>query len=445
MKSVMSNNTKPDAAILAVEGGPKAFDGRTAPAERKIGVEEFFALARRFGFSEAALERLEKAVGNEDLPEGGPNFGKYATTFPKPSAGSRFEHRAREIFGSPYALGVSSGTGALHAAMVAVGAAPGREVIVPALGFMATAAAVAMTGATPVFCDVDPSLQIDPEKLEAAITPRTVAVAPTHHWGMVADMDRVMAVARRHGIRVIEDCAQSPGAQYRGQPVGTIGDLGCFSISAYKIIGGGEGGLLLTANEELFNRANQLVECGGLWRKPRFGPPRYEGELFSGTNYRMSEFEATVDTVQLDKLEAVVERSRRVRRRIVSRLLPCREIIPQWNNDPEGIIGYRLRFFPESHELRARLTEVLRAEGVPASSLGPEAGPDWHVAADMYPMHSVSRGFDQCPVAADLYRREISITLDQWFNEQDCDAFADAINKVLRACCTPSDKAPLFV
>lgn len=445
MKSIEENNPQASEAPLALEGGPKAFNGRTGPAEPKIGVEEFFALARRFGFSEAALGRLEQAVGNEDLIEGGPNFGKYATTRPKPSAGSRFEQRAREIFHSPYALGVSSGTGALHAAMVAVGAGPGREVIVPALGFMATASAVALTGSTPVFCDVDFSLQIDPEKIEAAITPRTVAVAPTHHWGMVADMDRVMALARRHNIRVIEDCAQSPGAHYHGRPVGSIGDLGCFSISAYKIIGGGEGGLLITADEKLFDRANQLAECGGLWRNPRFGPPRYDGELFPGTNYRMSELEATVDTVQLEKLEAVVARSRRVRRRIVARLLSCREITPQPNNDPDGIIGYRLRFFPESHELRARLREALRAEGVPASSRGPDAGPDWHVAADMSPMFETARGCDQCPVATDLYRREINIPLDEWFNEQDCDALADAINKVLRRCCTPSKEAAPFV
>lgn len=446
MKPTLDNSTaSTEPSTLAIDGGPKAFAGRTAEAEPKIGTEEFLAIAKRFGFNEDALARLREAVSDDDLPAGGPNLGKYATTYPKPSTGSQFEALARETFGARHALGVSSGTGALHAAMVAVGAGPGAEVIIPAMGFMATAAAVAVTGATPVFCDVDESLQIDPEQIEACITPRTVAVAPTHHWGMVADMDAVMAVARKHGIKVVEDCAQSPGARYKGKHVGTIGDVGCFSISAYKIIGGGEGGLVLSDDQQLFDRINQLAECGGLWREPRFGPPRYDGELFPGTNYRMSELESAVDIIQLGKLEGIVQRSRRVRSRIVSRLQPVREITPQRNNEPEGVIGSQLRFFPETHELREKLVAAFRAEGVGAGSRGPDGPPDWHVSADMFPLHPASRRHDQCPVAADLFRREISIGLDQWFNDADCDAYAAAINKVLLALCTPADDAPAFV
>src|SRR5690606_25509793 len=116
--------------------------------------------------------------------------------------------------------------------------------------FLATSVAVALAGGKPAFCDVDESLQIDPTKIEACLSDRTVAVVLTHHWGTVADMDRVMQVARRHGLQVVEDCAQSPGASYKGKAVGSIGDVGCFSISAYKIIGGGEGGMLIT-NDDL--------------------------------------------------------------------------------------------------------------------------------------------------------------------------------------------------
>lgn len=445
MKIENKTPKKADSDIPQVDKKGVGLHGCSAPSEPKIGVDEFLALARRFGFNPDALDRLARAVSNDDLPKGGPNLGKYVTTNPKPSAGSQFEALAREVFAAKYALGLSSGTGSLHAAMVAIGAGPGKEVIIPALGFMATAAAVAMTGATPVFCDVDLSLQIDPDKIEACLSPATIGVAPTHHWGMVADMDAVMAVARKHRLKVVEDCAQSPGARYRGQAVGTIGDMGCFSISAYKIIGGGEGGLLLTDNESLFDRANQLAECGGLWRNHRFAPPRHEGELFPGTNYRMSELEAAIDTVQLGKLEAVVARSRQVRQAIVSRLLSCQEITPQTNNDPTGIIGYQLRFFPESHELGARLVEALRAEGISAYTRGPNGVPDWHVAAEMFPMHGIARGYDQCPVAADLFRREISISLDSSLNGEDCSAFANAFNKVLRTLCTPSADAAPFV
>ena len=129
----------------------------------------------------------------------------------------------------------------------------------------------------PVFCDVDRSLGIDPNKIEARVTERTVAVAPTHVMGSVCDMDGVMSVAKKHGLCVVEDAAQSSGATFGGRYGGVIGDLGAFSISSYKISGGGEGGLLLTSDERLWERASQLVETGGLWRPDRFGPPRYDG------------------------------------------------------------------------------------------------------------------------------------------------------------------------
>lgn len=440
----MTKTTQVSLDKLAVNGGPKSVESFAGQAEPKIGVEEFLAIAKRFGFKPDALERLASAVSNDDLEGSGPNLAKYWSAFPAPAAGVQFEARARELFDSPLALGFSSGTGALHAAMFACGAKPGKEVVVPAVGFMATAAAVAITGATPVFCDVDESLQLDPAKLEACLTPDTVAVAPTHHWGNVVDMDPILEIANRHEIRVIEDCAQSPGAKYKGHYVGAIGDFGCFSISAYKIIGGGEGGLLLARDERLFDRANQLAECGGLWRENRFAPARYEGELFAGTNYRMSDLEATVDLVQLDKLGAVVERHRTNYFRVVQQLKTFREITPQKINDRDGFIGYQLRFFPQSHELREQLTAALRAEGLPASSRGLESGPDWHICSEMHPLIDTigaATRYDLCPVGTDLYRREITIDINQWWTERDCDAVASGVNKVLSAYCVADENA----
>jgi 8-amino-3,8-dideoxy-alpha-D-manno-octulosonate transaminase len=444
----MSVATQANPAELAVNGGPKSVQAYQGQAEPKIGMEEFLAIAKRFGFKPAALERLAATVSNDDLEGNGPNFAKYWSAFPAPASGFQYEAKARELFGSPFALGMSSGTGALHAAMVAAGAEKGKEVIIPAMGFMATAAAAAITGATPVFCDVDESLQLNPTKIEACITPNTVAVAPTHHWGMVADMDPILEIARKHKLKVIEDCAQSPGAQYRGRYVGAIGDLGCFSISAYKIIGGGEGGLLLAQDERVFERASQLAECGGLWRENRFAPARYEGELFVGTNYRMSDLEATVDLVQLGKLQGIVERTRTNYLRVTEQLATFAEIVPQKVNDRDGLIGYQLRFFPQTHELSAKIVEALRAEGIGAGTRGPNAGPDWHVSSEMFPLidtlGAVTR-YDQCPVANDLYHREISVGISQWWTKNDCDAVAAGINKVLSAYCTPSDDAKVWL
>jgi len=447
---------------LAIDGGPKAFAGRTGVGQPKVGVEDFLAIAERFQFSPPALERLRAAVSDADLPAGGPHLGRYYGSA-SPSKGEQFEGLAREVFQVKHAFPCSSGTGALHAAFVAAGVGPGTEVICPALGFAATAMAVVLAGGVPVFCDVDESLHLDPAKLEGCVTPRTVAIAPTHHWGGVTDMAPVLALARRRGLKVVEDCAQAPGATYRGRPVGSIGDLGCFSISCYKIIGGGEGGMVVSNDAGLFERACQLAEGGGLWRNPRFAPPRHPGELFVGTNYRMSELEAAIDAVQLKKMPALFKRFHNVKMRILGQLKTFAEITPQKLNDPDGEVGYTLRFFPESIELGRQIVTALNAEGVGCGMRGDAAPPDWHIYHYMFPLvlQQGAPGQDncpfgcerylqaggkveykkgQCPVADDLFDRMISVGLNQWYSASDCKHIAGAINKVLGAYCTPDAK-----
>ena len=421
------------------------FRGRTGRSEPKIGVDEFLSIAERFGFDAATMDRLRDILSNEQLPEGGPNLARYASARPAPPVGEALDELAKETFGVRFARGMSSGTGALHAAMVAVGAGPGKEMICPAIGFLATSSAAALAGATPVFCDVDESLHIDPAGIEPLINERTVAVVPTHYFGGVVDMEEVMAVARRHGLKVVEDCAQSPGASFAGRPVGSIGDIGCFSISCYKIIGGGEGGLLTTNDERLFERAMQLAECGGFWRPNRFAPPRYEGELFVGTNYRMSELEAAVDLVQLRKLPGIVKRTRDVFHRVAAGLQPRRGIVPQKLNDPEGIVGYTLRFFPETCELAARILADLRAARIPAGHRGRSAGPDWHLYRHMFPVAAcegspIAPG--RCPVAEDLFDRCVNIHIDPWWSPEDADAAAGVIDRVLGKHCEADADAP---
>jgi 8-amino-3,8-dideoxy-alpha-D-manno-octulosonate transaminase len=348
----------------ALQGSLKAVTQIEGKGDPKIGIEEFMSVAERFGFTPEALARLRAAISVDDLGSG-PFLANYYAPLDETRV-QAFERVARETFGTTYAIGASSGTGALHAAFVAAGVGPGTEVICPAIGFYATAAAVAMANGVPVFCDVDASLSMDPGRIEALITDRTVALAPTCVMGSVPDMDPIVSVARRHGLKVVEDCAQTCGGRYRGRYVGTLGDIGCFSISAYKIVGGGEGGLILMNDERLHDRALCLAEGGGLWRPDRFAPPRYEGELFVGTNYRMSELEAAVDVVQLGKMPAVAERFRGVKRRILAELNTYREIVPQRLNDADGEVGYNLRFFPETIELGEKIVESLRAQNIGA-------------------------------------------------------------------------------
>lgn len=454
--------TTTSATTLALQGGPPAFPNMVGQPQPKIGSEEFMSLAGRFGFSAPTLDRIQQAIADEEWGAG-PNLARYATAHPPQTKGAAFEALAREKFGVKYALGVSSGTAALHCAFIAAGVGPGTEVIVPAIGFYATAAMVVAAKGVPIFCDVDASLGIDPTQIEKLITPRTVAIAPTHVMGTVCAMAPILAVARKHNLKVIEDCAQSPGGKVGGRYVGTWGDIGCFSISAYKIIGGGEGGLVITHDQRLWERINQFAEAGGLWRPDRFAPPRYEGELFNGVNYRMSELEAAVDVVQLAKLDAIVGRFHTVKMRILQQLKSFKEITPQKLNDVAGEIGYLLRFFPASYALGEEIVKALNAEGIRCGMRGEKPRPDWHIYADMYPITlktgtmTDDRPFElpiyqerdghaeyhkgQCPVADDLYNRNISIGLNQWYVPADCDMIAAGINKVLSAYCTEDANA----
>ena len=465
----MSSTNQMSEQKLAIDGGPQAFQQQHGPRRPKIGVDEFMSIAERFGFSSESLGRIRSAISDDDLGEG-PTLSRFLTAHPPQSKGEAFEHAAKEIFGSKYALPTSSGTGALHSAMVAVGVGPGSEVIVPAIGFFATAATVVAAKGVPIFCDIDESLCIDPKKIETLITPRTVAIAPTCVMGAVPDMDPILEVARKHKLKVVEDCAQAPGAKYKGLYVGTLGDIGCFSISCYKIVGGGEGGLLLTDDERLYERACQLAECGGLTRPDRFAPPRYAGELFCGTNYRMSELEAAVNVVQIQKMPALVERYNTIRKNILSQLKNYKEIVPQKITDANGGVGYMIRFFPETVDLGRRIAAALNAEGIgigrfiwPAECdiRGADAPPDWHVYRDMFavmqqsdhagsgcpfscPTYDEKGGrveYNQgdCPVADDLFDRNIQIWFDPGYDEEDCRNIADGINKVLSAYCTEDE------
>lgn len=453
------------AETLALQGGLKSVGAIEGKGEPKIGVEEFMSIAERFGFDKDTCASIEKIVRRSDWGTG-PFLANYYSGL-KESKVQAYERTAKKIFGVKHSIGVSSGSGALHAAFVAVGVGPGTEVICPAVGFIATAAAVVQAGGIPVFCDVDESMAMDPGKIEALITPRTVALAPTCVMGSVPDMDGIMKVARRHNLRVVEDCAQSCGAKFKGRYVGTFGDAGCFSISAYKTVGGGEGGLLLTNNKRVWERASQVAESGGLWRPTRFAQQRYDGELFCGTNYRMSELEAAIDVVQLRRMPATNRRFNSVKRRILCRLKSFREIVPQRLNDPVGEIGYQLRFFPATGAMGRRIADALAAEGIPAVTRGGAGAPDWHVYSYMFPVinkrgHTdvhcpfgcpiyakrggkvnYSRG--DCPVADDLFDRVVVINLNQWYTPADCRNISDGINKVLSAYCTEDRNAAQWI
>ncbi|MBI2939538.1 MAG: DegT/DnrJ/EryC1/StrS family aminotransferase, partial [Chloroflexi bacterium] len=196
-----------------------------------------------------------------------------------------------------FGIGVGSGTEALHVALAACGVGAGDEVITVAHTAVATVAAIELAGVAPVLVDVEPDhFTLDPGKLEAAISPRTRAIVPVHLYGQPADLTPILAIARRYGLRVIEDCAQAHGAQYRGRRVGSWGDLGCFSFYPTKNLGAlGDGGMVVGNDPALAERARRLREYG--WAE------RYVSHL-AGWNSRLDEIQAAILRVKLRHLDA---------------------------------------------------------------------------------------------------------------------------------------------
>ncbi len=214
-----------------------------------------------------------------------------------------FEGKFASYCQADQAIGVNSGTSALHLALLAAGVGPNDEVITTPFTFIATVSAIDYTGARPVFVDIDPiSFTIDPALIEAAITPRTKAIIPVHLYGQPADMDPILEIARRHGLVVIEDAAQAHGAEYKGRRAGSMGDLGCFSFYPGKNLGAyGEGGAVTTSNSEMARIVRMLRDWGA--------ERKYYHDL-KGFNYRMEGVQGAVLGVKMKYIEEWTEARR---------------------------------------------------------------------------------------------------------------------------------------
>jgi len=216
-----------------------------------------------------------------------------------------FEARFASYCSVKHCLAVSSGTSALHLALLAAGVGPGDEVITVSMTFVATTAAILYSGAKPVYVDVDPvTWTMDPGLIEAAITPRTKAILPVHLHGLMADMDPIMEIARRRNLVVIEDAAQAHGAEYKGRRAGSIGNLGCFSFYPGKNLGAyGEGGAVVSNNGEFAKRVSLLRDWG---QESKYN------HVAHGYNYRMDGIQGAVLNVKMDYIEAWTEARRSV-------------------------------------------------------------------------------------------------------------------------------------
>ena len=279
----------------------------------------------------------------------------------------RFESEFAQAHQAKYGRCVFNGTMALEVSLRAINIDYGDEVIVPAYTFLATATACLMVGAIPVFVDIDPNTyNLDAEKIEAALTPRTRAIIPVHIGGNPADMDRINAIAREHHLWVIEDACQAHGAAWKGQRVGAIGDLGCFSFQSSKNINAGEGGAILTNNEDLAEACWSIRNCGrarqGKW---------YQHEVLGG-NFRMTGWQAAILRAQLTRFEELAQRREENGLYLAQCLAPIAGFQPRARDARVTQHGYHL--FKSRYDStafnglpRQAFLETLRAEGIPCS------------------------------------------------------------------------------
>lgn len=246
------------------------------------------------------------------------------------------ERELCQLTGAKHALTVTSGTSALIAALAAAGIGPGDEVLVPAYTWMATAAAPVMVGAVPVLVDINETLTIDPEDIERKITPYTRAIIPVHMGNAPCDMDAIMAIAKKHGLIVIEDACQAVGVRYKDHHLGAIGHLGAFSFNKMKNVNIGEGGAVLTNDDQFYARARSYHDLGAMIRGHE---ERYNEPDFVGTNMKVTEIQSAMLQVQLHRVQPMLEQMQKRRALMASILCQSDNFIVTPHNDNDHAVS----------------------------------------------------------------------------------------------------------
>ncbi len=272
----------------------------------------------------------------------------------------RFERNFADYCGSTHGVTVSSGTTALHLALAAVGIKPGDEVLVATMTNMASFFAVHYLGAVPIPVDIEAdTLNLDPALLENLITSRTRAILVVHLFGHPADMDPILDVAKRHGLAVIEDCAQAHGAEYHGRKVGSLGTIGCFSFYANKVITTGEGGMCITNDAVLAEKMRSLKSLA-------FGTDNKFMHSGIGYNYRMTNLQAAIGCAQLEKIEDILVRKRQVAADYTGLLADCAEVqLPVEKSYARNVFWmYHIVLKGKAADARPAIMARLAAEGI---------------------------------------------------------------------------------
>ena len=406
---------------LAVEGGTPVRTGPLPTVGNKSG--------RDFGKEE--LANLTEVINSGTLFRYG---GKFV---------DQFEREFAEMLGVKHAVASTSGTSALHIATAAVNPNPGDEIITAPITDIGTLIGILFQNAIPVFADLDlRTYTMLPESVEERITSKTKAIIPVHLFGQACDMDPIMEIARKHGLAVIEDCAQAYFAEYKGQVVGTIGDLGCFSLQQSKHMSTGDGGITVTNDDDLGRRAKLFMDKG--W--PR--EPGARDYMFLGINYRMNELTGAVASAQIKKVKGIVDRRRKVADAITDRISRSPGINPpfvregckhSWWLYPITIDQSVLNATP------AEFAKALGAEGVGAG-VGYIGKPIYMSPVFQDTMTYGDSGcpfkcqyanprdykMSDCPNTVKILENIITIPVNEFFTEKDTHDVGEAIDKVAR-------------
>jgi len=364
---------------LAIEGGPRV---RTEPFPRRIlvGEEEIDAVT--------ALMLKERSNGGGFDRYGGEQVDAYEREF-------------AVYHGMTYATAVSSGTAAIHTALSALRLDIAQEVISAPITDPGGVAPILWNNCIPIFVDADAeTMNMDPDSLEARITPRTRAIIVTHLTGQPAQIDRITAIARSHGIPIIEDCAQAHAARFNGQLVGTFGDLSAFSLMGGKHhTAGGQGGMVLTNNEELYWNAKRFADRG----KPFNSDERKN--LFLGMNYRMTELEAAIGRVQLKKLDQVVAARRALAALLAQGIADLHSVrLQKVIEGAESSYWLMLIHIDPSllRKSKAEFVAACAAEGMPI-----DLHYDWIAYESPWFRQRANYGSTQCPWSCPFYGQEV--------------------------------------
>ncbi len=285
-----------------------------------------------------------------------------------------FEQKFAQYCGAGYAQAVTSGTAALKVALTALGIGPGDEVITQGFTFVATWEAILEVGAIPVFTEVDETLNMDPEDLRNKITPKTRCIIPVHMLGAQADIEAIVAIAREHDLAVLEDTAQAAGGHIRGKYLGTFGNCGTFSFDAVKTMTTGEGGMIITDDEELWRTMSEYHDHGHD-HVVNPGARGGEGRRFIGFNFRMMELQGAIGLAQLAKLDTMISTQQQTKRQIMEAAGELPGVRFRKLMDPEGDTATFCCFTLESREQCTKVNELLRQNNCGATNFAENT---WH-------------------------------------------------------------------